>query len=136
MTAADIPFGMRLKTEAGWNQTEADWRRFLALSQGGTLVAERGGAAVGTVATFLFGTIGWIAMLLVDKRWRHQGIGTSLLEQGRRASPARLLLRVFRRNADARAFYERHGFRPLDENDGSRNEENEPDMTYGWTPTR
>lgn len=81
MTAADIPFGMRLKTEAGWNQTEADWRRFLALSQGGTLVAERGGAAVGTVATFLFGTIGWIAMLQVDKRWRHQGIGTSLLER-------------------------------------------------------
>jgi len=23
MTAADIPFGMRLKTEAGWNQTRA-----------------------------------------------------------------------------------------------------------------
>lgn len=80
MTAADIPFGMRLKTEAGWNQTEADWRRFLALSQGGTLVAERDGAAVGTVATFLFGPIGWVAMLLVGKRWRHQGIGGSLLQ--------------------------------------------------------
>lgn len=48
-------------------------------------------------------------------------------------SPDRLTLRVFTRNTDARAFYERHGFRLVDENDGSRNEENEPDMTYRWT---
>jgi len=27
-------------------------------------------------------------------------------------------------------------FQPLDENDGSRNEENEPDTTYGWTRYR
>ena len=31
MRAADIPLGMRLKQLAGWNQTEADWRRNLAL---------------------------------------------------------------------------------------------------------
>lgn len=27
-------------------------------------------------------------------------------------------------------------FRPLDGDDGSRNEENEPDMTYGWAESR
>lgn len=63
---------------------------------------------------------------------RRQGIGTQLLEQVRKASPTGLTLRVFTRNTDARAFYERHGFRQVDENDGSRNEENEPDMTYVW----
>lgn len=80
MTSADIPFAVRLKNEAGWNQTEADWRRFLSLSQGGSFIAEHGGAPVGTVATFLFGSIGWIAMLVVDKTCRHQGTGTRLLE--------------------------------------------------------
>jgi GNAT superfamily N-acetyltransferase len=63
---------------------------------------------------------------------RRQGIGTTLLEQVRQASPGGLSLRVFTRNTGARAFYERHGFRAVDENDGSRNEENEPDMTYVW----
>lgn len=64
---------------------------------------------------------------------QRRGVGTQLLAQARRTSPERLTLRVFTRNMDARAFYERHGFQPLDDNDGSRNEENEPDMTYGWT---
>ena len=31
MTKADIPAGMALKARAGWNQSEADWRRLLAL---------------------------------------------------------------------------------------------------------
>jgi hypothetical protein len=34
-----------------------------------------------------------------------------------------------------RAFYERHGFTVEDTNDGSRNMENEPDMTYRWAPS-
>jgi GNAT superfamily N-acetyltransferase len=64
---------------------------------------------------------------------QRQGVGTQLLDEARAASPAGLTLRVFTRNTAARAFYERHGFDQLDENDGSRNEENEPDMTYTWS---
>ncbi|MGL4174431.1 MAG: GNAT family N-acetyltransferase [Dermatophilaceae bacterium] len=63
---------------------------------------------------------------------RRQGLGSLLLEQVRQARPAGIRLRVFTRNTEARAFYERHGFRQVDSNDGSRNEENEPDMTYAW----
>ncbi len=63
---------------------------------------------------------------------RGQGIGHALLDQVRRTGPQVLNLRVFTRNTSARRFYERHGFRPVDESDGSRNEENEPDMTYVW----
>lgn len=74
--------------------------------------------------------------LYLSPEHRRRGIGMKLLEQARLASPSGLTLRVFTRNTDARAFYEAHGFHLLDEDDGSRNEENEPDMTYGWSMLR
>jgi GNAT superfamily N-acetyltransferase len=79
MTVADIPAGMRLKTEAGWNQTEADWRRMLALQPDGCFVAEIDGRPVGTTTTCVFDSIGWIAMVLVEKAARGQGIGSSMM---------------------------------------------------------
>ena len=80
MTCQDIPLGMRLKHQAGWNQTEDDWRRFLDLEPGGCFVALQAGRPLGTVATFVFGPVGWIAMVLVDEEARHGGIGTQLVE--------------------------------------------------------
>ena len=79
MTAADVADGMRLKAEAGWNQVDADWRRFLALGGEGCFVAEREGRVVGSVTTCRFGPIGWVAMLLVEKAQRGAGIGRGLL---------------------------------------------------------
>lgn len=61
-----------------------------------------------------------------------RGIGSRLLAQAREASPQELTLHVFQRNTAARAFYEQHGFTAVDFNDGSRNEEKEPDATYRW----
>ena len=79
MTVADLADGMRLKAEAGWNQLEADWRRFLVLGGDGCFVAEREGRIVGSVTTCQFGSIGWVAMLLVEKAHRGAGIGRGLL---------------------------------------------------------
>jgi GNAT superfamily N-acetyltransferase len=80
MAAADIPLGMRLKTEAGWNQTEADWRRFLAMEPKGCFVAEYNDEPVGTTTTCIFGNVAWIAMVLVDERMRGRGIGKALMK--------------------------------------------------------
>ncbi len=80
MTAADLPLGMRLKKQARFNQTEDDWRRFLDLEPEGCFVAEMDGEPVGTVTNCVFGSIGWIAMLLVDQRVRRRGIGTRLTQ--------------------------------------------------------
>ena len=44
MTVRDIPLGLRLARQAGWNQTEADWRRFLDLEPEGCFVGELDGA--------------------------------------------------------------------------------------------
>ena len=43
-----------------------------------------------------------------------------------------LQLWTFQRNAVARHFYERHGFRAAELTDGARNEEVEPDVRYVW----
>jgi GNAT superfamily N-acetyltransferase len=79
MTAEDIPHGMRLKEQAGWNQTEADWARCLSMQPDGCFLAEKDGSPVGTVVTCVFGSVAWIAMMLVDVAYRRQGIGEALM---------------------------------------------------------
>jgi GNAT superfamily N-acetyltransferase len=83
MTADDIPAGVRLKEIAGWNQTEADWKRFLDASPRGCFVAEVDGKVCGTVTTIVFeNRFAWVGMVLVDPEFRSKGIGTALLERG------------------------------------------------------
>lgn len=82
MTADDIPGGVRLNTLAGWNQTEADWARFLNASPTGCFVMDDGATVVGTATTLAYeGRFAWIGMVLVDPEYRNQGIGTELLER-------------------------------------------------------
>jgi GNAT superfamily N-acetyltransferase len=80
MAAADFGLGMRLKTQAGWNQTEADWRRFLTMQPDGCFVAEIDDTPVGTAAGCVLGSVAWIAMVLVDAEFRGRGIGTALMD--------------------------------------------------------
>jgi len=80
MTKADIPAGIRLKEIAGWNQTAADWERFLEASPEGCFVAEHDGRVCGTATTISFeNRVAWIGMVLVEPDYRSQGIGTKLL---------------------------------------------------------
>jgi GNAT superfamily N-acetyltransferase len=76
----DVPLGMRLKQQAGWNQLEADWRRMLAMQPGGGFVAEVDGTPAGTVMTCIFGDVAWIAMMLVEQSLRGKGLGRALME--------------------------------------------------------
>ena len=61
-TCDDLDFGMKLKAQAGWNQTVADWRRFLAIDPEGAFLAECHGGPVGTVFCCRFGSVAWVAM--------------------------------------------------------------------------
>jgi len=82
MTAADIPAAMRLKEIAGWNQTEADWQRFLDSSPLGCFVAESESGVHGSVTTIVFERrVAWIGMVLVDPDYRGRGLGTTLLQK-------------------------------------------------------
>ncbi|MBS1839539.1 MAG: GNAT family N-acetyltransferase [Acidobacteria bacterium] len=82
MTETDIAAGMRLKELAGWNQTEADWRRFLRASRDGCFVADVDGTVCGSAATIVYGgRFAWVGMVLVDPEYRGRGIGKRLLER-------------------------------------------------------
>ncbi len=78
MRWSDIGATTRLKQQAGWNQTHADWRRFLAISSG-SFVAVRRGQVIGSVTSCAFGCTAWIGMMLVDVAHRRQGIATRLM---------------------------------------------------------
>ncbi|MHB8902105.1 MAG: GNAT family N-acetyltransferase [Thermoguttaceae bacterium] len=111
MTSADISLGMRLKTQAGWNQTPADWQRFLDLEPRGCFVAEWNGQGVATTTTCTFDQIGWIAMVLVEETFRHRGIASGLVERALGYLDERGV-RTVRLDATrlGRPIYERSGF--------------------------
>jgi GNAT superfamily N-acetyltransferase len=62
------------------------------------------------------GQVGWVAELVVDERYRGQGIGTQMLEEAERLAREgglkRLMIGAIAGNHIARKAYERFGFRP------------------------
>ncbi|MFB3788057.1 MAG: GNAT family N-acetyltransferase [bacterium] len=83
MTEADFPDCQRLREQAGWNQTLTDWRRFLSFNPTGCFVAVLGERVVGTVCTIPYeDCFGWVAMVIVDREHRREGIGRALLLMG------------------------------------------------------
>ena len=112
-TAADLPLGLRLKEQAGWNQCPADWHRVLALEPEGCFVAELDARPVGTAATTVFGSVGWISLVLVDRQARGRGIGTQLVRHALEWLTERSVATI---RLDAtplgRPIYEQVGFKP------------------------
>jgi len=111
MTRADLALGMRLKEQAGWNQTEADWLRQLDLQPAGCFVAEVDGVPRGTACTCVFGPVAWLATVLVDVEVRRQGIGTALVKHAVEYLDKRGI-RTIRLDATplGQSLYERLGF--------------------------
>jgi GNAT superfamily N-acetyltransferase len=113
MTVADVPLGLRLARQAGWNQMESDWQRFLAMQPKGCFVGELNGVSVATTAAFIFGPVAWIAMVLVDIDSRRKGIATTLLKHAL-DSLDRQAVKTVRLDATAagQPVYEKLGFAP------------------------
>lgn len=78
---------------------------------------------------------GWIDQLYVLPTYQTRGVGASLLNIAKEGA-SQLSLWTFQRNRQARRFYEKHGFVAVEETDGSRNEEHEPDVLYRWPAWR
>ena len=74
----------------------------------------------------------WIEQLYVLPEAQGRGLGSELLDVAKQAS-GRLQLWTFQRSTPARRFYEARGFVLVEQTDGVRNEEKEPDARYLWT---
>ena len=81
LTPADLAFADSIRALAGWNQTLADWKRFLATEPQGCFLAEWNGNPAGTATTIRYGRdLAWIGMVIVHPDFRQRGIGRALLE--------------------------------------------------------
>ena len=119
-----LPFLRRVHTD----DEVRVWVRNVLLRRGETWIARLNGTVVGFV-TLIGDDLD--QLYLMPGHYR-RGIGSQLLAKAKERSPGRLHLFTFQRNKRARAFYQKHGFRIVDLNDGSRNEEGEPDVLYEW----
>jgi GNAT superfamily N-acetyltransferase len=78
---ADVPELSRLVEQAGWNQLPSDWMRLIELEPQGCFAVRLQGEIAATLTTICYGTeLAWIGMMLVDPRFRRQGIGRRLME--------------------------------------------------------
>lgn len=113
MTAGDLAPADRLREQARWNQTQADWRRIWSYEPEGCFVAVFEGRIVGTATTTRYGQIvAWIGMVLVDEAYRCRGIGRALLQ---RCLAALSTIRAVQLDATplGQPLYEKLGFRTL-----------------------
>ena len=69
--------------------------------------------------------------LYVAEAARRQGVGTALLER-LKAKRDRLTLWTFQANEGAQRFYRREGFAEVERTNGTRNDEQLPDVRYVW----
>jgi GNAT superfamily N-acetyltransferase len=108
---ADIPAAMRLKQAAGWNQTEEDWRRLLALEPNGCFAAVKDGRLVGTTTTTTYANdLAWIGMVLVDPHERRQGIATRLMNVALDYLKDKVATVKLDATAQGKPVYEKFGF--------------------------
>jgi len=109
---SDIPAAMKLKEAAGWNQTEADWRRLLRLEPEGCFAAIENDRLVGTTTTTTYGDeLAWIGMVLVDPQQRRRGIATKLMETALGYLAAKVVVIKLDATSEGEPVYEKFGFR-------------------------
>lgn len=111
LTLADLPWTLQLSRQAGWNQTPADWQRAIDLQPDGCFAAEADGKPLGTTTVCSFGSVAWIALVLVDTRMRGRGFGRALLEHALAYCDERQIGSVrLDATASGRPIYEKLGF--------------------------
>ena len=80
LRSTDLPHLLELSRRSAWNQTEADWRRLLALAPASCFGIESGGEIVASTTALGYAKeLAWIGMVLTHPGHRGQGMATALL---------------------------------------------------------
>src|SRR5580692_7466210 len=76
----DTPIASQLSAEAGWNQTEDDWRMLLHLSPANCFGIDVDGRLVATATLICYGKeLGLIGMVLTNRAYQRRGFARTLL---------------------------------------------------------
>jgi GNAT superfamily N-acetyltransferase len=109
----DIPAAAQLSAEAGWNQTEEDWRTLLELSPDGCLAIEMDGDLAATTTLLCYGrALAWIGMVLTKAKYQRRGCARRLLAQALEIADSMGIATIKLDATDqGRPLYESLGFR-------------------------
>ncbi|NHI17323.1 GNAT family acetyltransferase [Microbacterium sp. CBS5P-1] len=101
-----------------WNDPRADIARARSVWPDLLLVADAGGAVVGSVMAGYDGHRGWLSYLAADPARRGEGIGAALVAEAERRLTAlgcpKVQLMVRRENAGVLGFYDALGYEPVE----------------------
>jgi len=108
----DVPAGLRLSSEAGWNQTAEDWAIFI---RHGTVfgLQDPDGTLVATAAVLPYAEFGYVAMVLVTPVWRKRGLATGLVDTAIGSLRGRGLVPVLDATPAGASVYGRLGFKRI-----------------------
>jgi GNAT superfamily N-acetyltransferase len=81
LSGDDAGAGVRLSTEAGWNQTLADWHFLLSVGTGFGFANSEGELVASAVALSYPEGIAWVGMVLVTAQARRQRLATLLMQR-------------------------------------------------------
>jgi GNAT superfamily N-acetyltransferase len=112
LTGDDAVAALPLSAEAGWNQTEDDWRLFIR--RGHTFGIRSQGTLVATAAALPYDRFGFVGMVLTTAAWRHRGLATRLLACAVAALTDAGQTAVLDATPAGRPIYQRQGFLPVD----------------------
>jgi GNAT superfamily N-acetyltransferase len=110
MRLSDMSELMRLKEEAGWNQTQEDWTVLIEYKNSINLVALIDKRIAGTITAISYDNkVVWIGMVIVDKKYRGRGISKKLLNEAVRSFKDGTAIKLDATPAGKRV-YEKLGF--------------------------
>ena len=114
--------------------SESEIREYIKglVSNGVVTVATESDTIQGFLAIARAEGYGEIDQLYLDLEAVGKGTGTLLLNHAKLLLGAPIRLYTFQQNLGARRFYERNGFVPIEFGDGTKNEEQCPDVLYEW----
>lgn len=76
-----VSSALRLSRQAGWNQTEEDWKRLCRLTKDGVGVWVDNGEVRASYSVISYAPgVAWIGMILVDETYRGGGLGKKTFE--------------------------------------------------------
>ena len=113
LRAEDLPAAFRLSSQAGWNQTQADWAMLLDLAPEDCLAMQVDGKLASTTTLLCYGSrLGWIGMVLTDPVFHRKGLARALLQEClERADTLGMETIKLDATDQGRPLYEKFGFR-------------------------